>query len=131
MDYEIILKTKKYLKNSLIEMIHSITNSYIGDNERQTLLIRNTYNIFNITLALAFTLKNREKNYLPFDIIDTKNFLNECVDDEFISIFVELKPAYIKILDVWDKSSSAAHLSEFQRCLSLRTLELTGKIRDV
>lgn len=100
MDYEIILRTKKYLKNSLNEMIHSITNSYIGDNERQTLLIRNTYNIFNVTLALAFTLKNREKNYLPFDIIDTKNFLNECVDDEFISIFVELKPAYIKILDV-------------------------------
>lgn len=100
MNYEIFLRTKQYLKNSLKDMIHRITNSYIGDNERQTVLTKNTYNIFNVTLALAFTLKNREKYYFPYDIIDTNNFLNEYVDDEFINIFVELKPAYIKILDV-------------------------------
>lgn len=71
-DYEFFIKAKKYLQNSLTEIIHSINDSYIGDNERLTLLTRNVYNIFNVFLALAFTLRNREKNYFPYEVIDTK-----------------------------------------------------------
>lgn len=100
MDYETLIRTQKYLLNSLKEMIHNISNSYIGDSERLTLLTKITYNILNVFLALAFTLKNREKDYYSYDVIDTNRFLKECLDEEFLNIFIELKPIYIQILEV-------------------------------
>lgn len=100
MDYECIKKTQKYLLNSLTGMIHNIMRSYIGDIERIELLTRNTYSIFNVFLALAYTLKNEEKGYYPYDVINTTAFLKEYLDEDFLNIFIELKPIYIQILDV-------------------------------
>lgn len=99
-DYEKQIKFKNYLSNSITEIEHNIRNTYIGNNDRLDVLFKNVHTIFNMFFALSLTLKNREKNFCPYDVIDIKNFLNYGIDNEFINIFIELKPTYIQILDI-------------------------------